>query len=380
MVTTKNDTGDVRVSVIIPAYNAEVFLDRTLRCAVNQTHRSIEIIVVDDGSVDGTRAIAERHALADRRIQVISTENRGVATARNLGISKSTGEYLAFLDADDLWHPTKIEKQLAALHGRPDSWAAAYAYFRSIDADDFVTGGTFQAGPSGYIFGRHLSLKYVGNGSSLLVRRKVAEEVGGFDPSYAANGIGGCEDLDFEIRIAEKYRLACVPEWLVGYRFYEGNMSSDSARMARSMIAVIGNCFSRNPDLHPFIRRHALANAHIYAARNFLRAKHFRQSASSTLMVVINDWATFFTLLDSYRATAWGKIERALIPSRRRLSLGGPAAPFLDIDPRSELTPLKRNRRRDAFSRRCETLDAEQELTAWSAPAVRTGLDGHAEA
>jgi glycosyltransferase involved in cell wall biosynthesis len=363
MKAMNDDIESVRVSVIIPAYNAEVFLERTLRSAINQTHKAIEILVIDDGSVDGTRAIADRHALADQRIQVISTENRGVAAARNLGISKATGEYVAFLDADDLWHPTKIEKQLAALHGKPETWAAAYAYFRSIDADDFVTGGTFQAGPSGYIFGRHLSLKYVGNGSSLLVRRKVAQQIGGFDPSYAANGIGGCEDLDFELRIAEKYRLACVPEWLVGYRFYEGNMSSNSDRMARSMIAVIGACFSRNPGLHPFIRRHAVASAHVYAARNFLRAKSFRESASSTVVVAANDWGTFLALLDSYRATAWGKIEKAVVPSRRRLSLGGPAVPFLDIDPRSDLTPLKRNPRRDAFARHCEILDAEQELT-----------------
>ena len=103
-----------------------MFLERTLRSAIDQTHRSIEIIVIDDGSVDRTRAIADRHALADQRIQVISTENRGVAAARNLGISKATGEYVAFLDADDLWHSTKIEKQVAALHGKPETWAAAY--------------------------------------------------------------------------------------------------------------------------------------------------------------------------------------------------------------------------------------------------------------
>lgn len=351
------------VSVIIPAYNAEAYLDRTLHSARGQTHKTIEILVIDDGSVDGTRAIAERHALADRRIQVISTENRGVAAARNLGISRATGEYVAFLDADDLWHPTKIEKQVAALHGKPETWAAAYAYFRSIDADDFVTGGTFEAGPSGYIFGRHLSLRYIGNGSSLLVRRSAALAVGGFDSSYAANGIGGCEDLAFETRITEKYRVACVPEWLVGYRYYAGNMSSDSARMAHSMLAVIGDCFSRNPKLHPFVRRHAIANAHLYAARNFLRAKRFRESASSTVTIAVNDWGTFLALLDSYRVTALGKVEKALFPRRRRLSLDGDAALFLDVDPCAALAPLKRNRRRDVFTRRCEILDAERELT-----------------
>lgn len=114
--------------------------------------------------------------------------------------------------------------------------------------------------------------------------------------------------------------------------------------------------------MHPFIRRHAIANAHLYTARNFLRARSFRESASSTVMIAVNDWRTFIALLDSYRATAWGKIEKALFPGRRRLSLGGVASLFLDVDPSADLTPLKRDRRRDAFSRRCEILDAEQEL------------------
>jgi glycosyltransferase involved in cell wall biosynthesis len=354
---------DLGVSVIIPAYNADANLDRTLRSARGQTHTALEILVIDDGSIDGTRAIAERHARADQRIQVISTENRGVAAARNLGISRATNQYVAFLDADDLWHPTKIEKQLAALHEKPASWAAAYTYFRSIDADDFVTGGTFEAGQSGYIFGRHLCLRYVGNGSSLLVRRTAAQDVGGFDSSYAANGIGGCEDLDFEIRLTEKYRLACVPEWLVGYRFYTGNMSSNSERMARSMLAVLGKCFARNPQLHPFIRRHAIANAHIYAARNFLRAKRFRESASSTVMIAINDWRTFLALLNSYRVTAWGKIVKAFGHGHPRSSPGDGPAPFLEVDPCADLTPLKRNRRNEAFSKRCAILDAEREFT-----------------
>lgn len=369
----ENDAGDDRVSIVIPAYNAANFLDRTLLSARGQTHKTIEILVIDDGSTDTTRAIAEQHALEDARVQVIATENRGVAAARNLGISKAAGAYVAFLDADDLWHPTKLEKQVAALAGKPETWAAAYAYFRSIDADDFVTGGTFVSGPSGYIFGRHLCLRYVGNGSSLLVRRSVAAAIGGFDPSYAAKGIGGCEDLDFEIRLMEKHRVACVPEWLVGYRYYDGNMSSDSARMARSMLAVVENCFSRNPELHPFIRRHAIANAHIYTARNFLRAKCFRESARSTVAVLLHDWATFVALLDSYRVTAWGKIEKGLIRSRRRLSQNGEAAHFLAVDPCSNLTPLKRDRRREILSRRCAVLDAETELRLFGASSEETG-------
>jgi glycosyltransferase involved in cell wall biosynthesis len=95
-------------SVVIPAYNAELFLERTLRSALRQTHSNLEVIVVDDGSTDKTRAIAAAAATTDDRVRIISVPNGGVAKARNIGIAEANGEFVAFLDADDLWHPTKI--------------------------------------------------------------------------------------------------------------------------------------------------------------------------------------------------------------------------------------------------------------------------------
>jgi cellulose synthase/poly-beta-1,6-N-acetylglucosamine synthase-like glycosyltransferase len=96
---------------------------RTLRSALDQTYGNIEIIVVDDGSADRTRHIVESFSFEDSRVRLISTVNRGVAMARNFGIKNARGTYLAFLDADDLWHPTKIERQLQAfrLYVLPDS-------------------------------------------------------------------------------------------------------------------------------------------------------------------------------------------------------------------------------------------------------------------
>src|SRR6266481_2960226 len=102
-------------SVVIPAYNAELFLERTLRSALRQTHSNLEVIVVDDGSTDKTRVIAEAAAAIDDRVRIISVPNGGVAKSRNIGIAEANGEFVAFLDADDLWHPAKFELQPAAI-------------------------------------------------------------------------------------------------------------------------------------------------------------------------------------------------------------------------------------------------------------------------
>ncbi len=103
------------VSVVIPAFNASTYIERTLRSVMRQTYAALEIVVVNDGSTDHTAKLVEQIAASDSRIRLLSTPNRGVAAARNTGIEASSGRFVAFLDADDLWHPTKIEKQVNAL-------------------------------------------------------------------------------------------------------------------------------------------------------------------------------------------------------------------------------------------------------------------------
>ena len=132
------------VSIIVPAYNAERFIARTLRSALRQTYVTFEMIVIDDGSTDSTGAVARAFAQSDERVRVISVPNGGVAKARNIGISEAAGELVAFLDADDLWHPTKLERQMAALDEMKDA-AAVYTLSRDIDVDDRVF-GSWQAG------------------------------------------------------------------------------------------------------------------------------------------------------------------------------------------------------------------------------------------
>lgn len=103
------------VSVILPAYNAEAFIGDTLDSIINQTYINIEVLVVDDGSQDRTAEIVQSIAQKDSRVTLLWQSNAGVAAARNLAIQKSTGDYIAPIDADDIWYPQKLEKQMQCM-------------------------------------------------------------------------------------------------------------------------------------------------------------------------------------------------------------------------------------------------------------------------
>jgi glycosyltransferase involved in cell wall biosynthesis len=264
-------------SVVIPAYNAERFIERTLCSVCRQTFRNLEIIVVDDGSTDNTRAIAEAAATTDNRVRIVSVPHGGVAKARNTGIAEASGQFVAFLDADDLWHPAKIELQVAAMSSeRGDHQpAAVYTLSRVIDTDDRVKRNGSGLVISGYSFARHLYARPLGNGSSILVRRETALAVGGFDPKWAACGIGGCEDLDFELRIAAKYPINAVGLYLVGYREYPGNMSSNTLAMAFGALSTIARHIESCPELPGWAARSARASVLEYALENLITGRHW---------------------------------------------------------------------------------------------------------
>lgn len=251
----------------------EEFVERTVRSAVAQTYPNIRVLAVNDGSTDGSAAVLERLADELPTFDFVSTENGGVAKARNHGTELAETDYVAYLDADDLWHPAKIERQVAALVrlGEDPEWGAAYTLYRVIDRHD----RTIKSGPAhdarGRMFDSHLVNNQVGNGSSILVRRDAALEVGGFDPSYAARGIGGCEDFDFQLRLLRRYKMEVVREYLVGYRQHAGAMSLNRRAMAGSYLAVIDS-FVDDPAISPELRAAALTSAQSYAWHRLIRS------------------------------------------------------------------------------------------------------------
>ncbi|MBX9881866.1 MAG: glycosyltransferase, partial [Sphingomonas sp.] len=182
------------MTTIIPAYNAADTIARTLQSALGQHYALHEILVIDDGSTDATGAIAEQFAARDARIRVIHQANRGLAGARNRGLDEATGDYIAPLDADDLWHPEKLTRQVAAIEARPGA-GMAYGWFRRIDAEDRVLPGSAAPRVEGWAFHRHLEDNFVSNGSSPLIRGDLARAIR-YDESVDA-----CEDYLFQLEV-----------------------------------------------------------------------------------------------------------------------------------------------------------------------------------
>ena len=326
---------EIQVSVIIPAYNAGHYIASTLQSVTRQTHAKLEILIVDDGSTDDTPDICRQIAAGDPRIRIISTENRGVAAARNIGIEASTSDYVAFVDADDLWHPSYIETLLSALHPLPPDWGAVYALHRIIDSEGYCTKASSGLSARGMVLARHLIFRFVGNGSGLMIRRAVYDVVGGYDPSYAERGIGGCEDLDYELRVAEAFKIEAVPLGLVGYRIHSTAMSSDSSRMARSLLAVYEGAVARNLQLPRWVVDCAFASVHLYAFSKFTAAKNWKNAAGSLKQIFRFSprlaCIVFFGLILSKLRRAANRMRSKLVTTQKNLMR------FDQLDPHAPL-------------------------------------------
>lgn len=236
------------VSVVIPAYNASATIDETLRSVRSQSHELLEIHVVDDGSTDNTVMVAQKHADQDPRIRIIRQDHAGVAAARNRGWQSARADFIGFVDADDLWAPTKVERELQALISAGEKTGLAYSWHVRIDAKSRELVKAAPVYCAGDVLDDILTWNFVGNGSGILVRREALHAVNGFDSKLHAAGAQGCEDLLFYCRVAERYHFAVVPEHLVGYRLLPENMSSNLPSMLRSYMLVADEMAVSHPD------------------------------------------------------------------------------------------------------------------------------------
>ena len=247
------------VSVVVPAYNAAATLDETLCSVRAQTHRALEIIVVDDGSSDETPTIVERHAAEDSRLRLLRQANAGVAAARNAGWRAAKADLISFIDADDLWAPTKIERQLQALEQAGPSAGLAYCWTARLAEDGTVSRYHDGVSHEGDALSTILRSNYIGSGSNVLVRRQALIDTDGFDARLREAGAQGCEDWLFCCRVAQSHHFACVPEYLVGYRYRELAMSRDRRQMLRSHVRMCAQLIGRRAD-----RRAVLAGLQAY--------------------------------------------------------------------------------------------------------------------
>lgn len=241
---------DVLVSVIIPAHNAAATIDETLTSVRFQSHRRLEIVVVDDGSTDATRDVVGRHQAADARVRLVAQPNAGPGAARNAGVAATTGPLVATVDADDLWTFDKIARQVAALDAAGPGAGLCYTWFAAIDEASRITGFRTRAPAEGDVTRTLCLSNIVGNGSTPLFRRTAFEAAGGYDPA-----LRGSEDFKFYFAVAERFAFALVPDYLTGYRERPGNLTSDPWPNLRDRDRVAAEIAARHPDFAPLLAR-----------------------------------------------------------------------------------------------------------------------------
>jgi glycosyltransferase involved in cell wall biosynthesis len=237
------------VSVIVPSYNASRYIRETLESVLGQTYSSFEVIVVDDGSTDDTRAIVADYLRRDSRIRLVTQPNAGVGAARNRGIAEASGEFIAPLDADDIWYPEKLAKQVESLEGRGKEWGLGYCWSKSINERGHASFPLAHWPIRGNAFYALIYRNIIGNASVPIFRRSAVREIGGYRTRAEQGGVQGCEDWDLTVRVAAKYLVDEVPNYLVGYRQIASTMSSDVVRMAKSYEFVMSELKRNYPQI-----------------------------------------------------------------------------------------------------------------------------------
>ena len=230
-----------RITVVIPAFNAAPFIEATLRSVIAQTDADWEAIVVDNHSSDGTARLAE--ALGDSRIQVVSFQNRGViAASRNEGARLAKGAWLAFLDADDLWHPQKIAECMRQIEPDTNLFAHGLRYFGETRAAWAVSPGrSARCDVRKLLFSRRNPL----GTSAVLVRKSAFTEIGGFD---TRSEVVTVEDWDLWLRLAERgKKVQCIPDILGEYRLHAQStgVASGPERQLRAGLFVLNQHFAQ---------------------------------------------------------------------------------------------------------------------------------------
>jgi glycosyltransferase involved in cell wall biosynthesis len=253
------------ISVVIPTYNAESTILETISSVQEQTFLDFELIVIDDGSTDRTLELL--HSIGDNRLRIFSYENGGVAVARNRGISHATGEFIAFLDQDDLWTPDKLELQLAALQRHPE---AGVAYSWTYFMDEKEGSRSFHPGEpvffEGNVYADLLVKNFIASGSNVLIRRQAIESVGEFDPKCA-----GADEWDYCLRLAINWSFVVVPRLQIFYRRHSNATSSKMEKMKKVCLVVLEKAYQVAPQSLQHLKKKSLAFIYQYCTDLSLR-------------------------------------------------------------------------------------------------------------
>ena len=318
-----------KVSIVVPVYNAEQYVAETLRSVFAQTYQNFEVIIVDDGSPD--RSIDICRQFTDPRIKIIQQSNRGLPGARNTGIRHAKGAYLAFLDADDLWLPEKLEKHIKHLESSPDI-GVSFSYSAFIDGTGKPT-GIYQIPRKidGITPEYVLCRNPVGNGSAAVIRREVFEAIvyhenryGTIEEFYFDENFRQSEDLECWTRIATHtdWKFAGINESLTLYRIHASGLSANALVQYASIERVIEKSCAATPTLEPY--------------RNLAKAYYLRYVARRA--VTLRDGELAVQMMHRSLSHSLGILWEE--PQRSLITLG--AAYLLKFTPRPLYSHLER--------------------------------------
>ncbi len=286
------------VSVIIPAYNCARYLPSTIESVLKQTYRDLEIVVVDDGSTDGTEAVLQSFGSSVRYLKGC---HKGPAAARNHGIQASGGDYVAFLDADDWWLPEKLQQQLAEFE-KDEAVGMVFSDVQ-VHFDDGTEIASFLSSrplaSGGYVFDQYIKSKFILT-STVIVRRSCLERVGLFDESMLS-----LEDCDLLLRLCYEYKVASVPSPLVHRRQRAGNLTSNEDLGSQYSIRFHEKALGL-PNLSPGRIREIqrqLSVAYLWRGVYCLSQGQMNECRRNLLLSLKNDWnnrGALQTLIGSY--------------------------------------------------------------------------------
>jgi glycosyltransferase involved in cell wall biosynthesis len=277
------------VSIIMASYNAEEFILQAVESILNQSYKHFELIIIDDGSTDNTSNIIEPFR-NDSRIKYIFQKNAGQTIAKNRGISESSGNFIAFCDADDYWHPNKLDIQLAMFLENPKI-GVVYSDIQAVDQQGLnIKVGQLLDGKSGNILNDLLFDNFIPFGSAM-IRKQCLDEHGAFNEQYRM-GI----DWDLWLRISTSWEFGFTPQKLYFYREWAGQMSRNYKGRYNGAILILENFRKRFPILVP--------------------PKLFRQAKSD----IYANYAYHVSLYEGYNAKLFTLSAKALLTGADKMS------------------------------------------------------------
>lgn len=257
------------ISVIIPAYNSGKYIEETLHSVFNQTYSDIEIIVVNDGSTDDTLDIISKYS---DKIRVYDRSNQGVSSARNFAAKEANGDWLAFIDADDLWLPNKLQTQVNGLN--TCRWSHTNSFYIGENQDGTTKRSDLTPQHGGHVFNQLLTNNFITT-STVLVDKSLFLEHGGFDESLEA-----LEDWKLWLDISKSEAIGYHEEALAEYRVYSGSTSRKARKVLPLHLYVINETFNELPNdsEHSKLKKSALIQSYSICSYIAEDAKDFYYS------------------------------------------------------------------------------------------------------